>query len=121
MAKPRLVKNWRVRSNPGWQDDVGPPWHHVTRGGLRPGGPSVPAKVGRYSVPWTSRPDRPVNAKGSPEATSPGPRSLAVGGRRGRAGSAGVHTHTFAGASGVLPISAKPSPCVQSAETDTHG
>ena len=44
-----------------------------------------------------------------------------MAGRSGRAVAPGVHSHTFAGASGVLPISANPSPWAQSAETDTHG
>ena len=50
-----------------------------------------------------------------------GAEARPVAGRSGRAVAPGVHTHTFGGASGVLPISANPSPCAQSAEMDTHG
>src|SRR6516225_1498568 len=90
---------------------------------------AVSRRRGRYNVPCTARPVRPVTVNGSPDERSSGRSAVANdrvgrrgrGGRCGRGGPGDATTHTFVGASSVLPISATPSPWAHRPAIDTQG
>ena len=111
-------ENCSVRSRPSWQAEVGPEWHHVLSGGGEMVGGASCRCIGGLRV---ARPvQRPVHHPAGAarhRRTAHRVRSLLGGARpRRRRGSQGLRwlarsmIHTFVGVSGVLPISATPSP-----------